>query len=426
MNSSTHPQLVRLIGRWSLLGLAVNGILGSGIFGIPATLAAAVGSASPWAVLLAGAAMGVIAACYAEVASQFTESGGTYLYVRCALGRFAGIQVGWMMLIVRLTACAASADLFVDYLAEFIPNIVQPVPRFMVITTLFGTLAAANYRGVVFGTYVSSASVAAKLTALGLLSMTGVLFMLHHPAIHISSPPAPNGQWLNAILLLFFAYGGYEMALNAAGEVTNPRRDAPFVILAGLLLVTLLYTTLQLIVIHVVADPAHSVRPLADAARAVMGPIGAVLVSAGALLSVFGFLSAALLAMPRSIFALAERGDFPAWLARVHPRFRTPHVSILIFAVPAWAAALLGSFSWNVTLSSAGRLIYFAAVCAAVPALRRRQPQAAAFRIPAGLLLPCAGVAICALLLTRVDRRYSVILAATVVTAIVNWLLVRD
>jgi amino acid transporter len=216
------------------------------------------------------------------------------------------------------------------------------------------------------------------------------------------------------------------MALNAASEVSDLRRDAPFAVFAGLLLVTLLYFTLQLIVIHLVQDPAHSVRPLADTARVVMGPIGAVLVSAGALLSVFGFLSAALLAMPRSILALAERGDFPSRLARVHPRFRTPYISILVFALPAWAAALFGSFSWNVTLSSVGRLIYFAAVCAAVPALRRRQPEAAAFRIPAGALLPCAGIAICALLLTRVDLGYSLILAAAITTASANWLLVRD
>ncbi len=120
------PHLARLIGRWSLLGLAVNGILGSGIFGLPATLAAAVGSASPWTVLLAGAAMGPIAACYAEVGSKSTESGGTYLYVRRALGRFAGIQVGWMMLLVRLTACAASADLLSTTLLDSCP--MSPAP----------------------------------------------------------------------------------------------------------------------------------------------------------------------------------------------------------------------------------------------------------------------------------------------------------
>jgi amino acid transporter len=426
MSGAPAPQLARLIGRWGLLGLAVNGILGSGIFGLPATIAAAVGSASPWTVLLAGGAMAVIAACYAEVASQFTESGGTYLYVRRALGQLAGIQVGWMMLLVRLTACAASADLFVDYLAGFVPDVVLPLPRCAATTLLFGVLTTVNYRGVRAGTAVSTASVAAKLTALGVLCAAGALYLLTHPVSHQAPSSAPLGHWLNAILLLFFAYGGYEMALNAGGEVGNSRKDAPFAIFGGLVLVTLLYSTLQLIVIHLVADPANSARPLADAARVIAGPTGAHLVSAAALLSVFGFLSASMLGMPRSLYALGESGDFPALLAKVHPRFRTPYVSVLAFALPAWLAALFGSFSWNVTLSSVGRLVYFAAVCAAVPALRNRRPVAAAFRLPGGALVPCAGIAICAVLLTRVDLGGSLILAATVAAGVVNWLIVKD
>jgi amino acid transporter len=331
-----------------------------------------------------------------------------------------------MMLLVRLTACAASANLFIDYLTGFLPVISHPLPRFAVITLLFGTLTTANYRGVVAGTALSSVSVAAKLAALGVLCGTGAVYLLTHPAVQEAPAPAPLGHWLNAILLLFFAYGGYEMALNAGGEVSNPRRDAPFAVFGGLLLVTLLYTTLQLIVMHLVPDPADSIRPLADAARVVMGPAGAVLVSAGALLSVFGFLSASMLGMPRGIFALAQSGDFPAQFARIHPDFRTPYVSILAFALPAWLAALFGSFAWNVTLSSVGRLVYLAAVCAAVPALRKHQPTAAAFRVPGGALLPCAGIAICAVLLTRADLGRSLILAATIAVAAVNWFMVKD
>jgi APA family basic amino acid/polyamine antiporter len=144
----------------------------------------AVGSASPWAVLLAGAAMALIAACYAEVASQFTESGGTYLYVRRALGRFAGLEVGWILLLVRLTACAASADLFVDYLAGFVPEVALPIPRFAAITILFGILMTVNYRGVRAGTAVSTVSVAAKLSA-HIIFAAGVLVQLFsRQAVH--------------------------------------------------------------------------------------------------------------------------------------------------------------------------------------------------------------------------------------------------
>jgi APA family basic amino acid/polyamine antiporter len=125
------------------------------------------------------------------------------------------------------------------------------------------------------------------------------------------------------------------------------------------------------------------------------------------------------------MFALAERGDFPARFARVHPRMRTPHVAIAVFAALIWIFALFGSFSWNVTLSAVARLAYYGAVCAAVPMLRSRQPGAAMFRVPGGPTLPILGVAICAVLLTRVDFTKSVILIATIVIATLNWFGVR-
>ncbi|HEY0767443.1 MAG TPA: amino acid permease, partial [Steroidobacteraceae bacterium] len=141
---SAQPQLVRAIGRWSMVALVVNSILGSGIFGLPSAVAGLVGNLSPVAVLIAGAGMAVIIVCYAEVASQFAETGGTYLYVRHAFGRFAGVQVGWLMLLSRLTACAAGVNLLVIYLGEFWPAATEALPRLSVISVFLGTLAAAN------------------------------------------------------------------------------------------------------------------------------------------------------------------------------------------------------------------------------------------------------------------------------------------
>ncbi|HLY53276.1 MAG TPA: hypothetical protein VKQ31_09735, partial [Steroidobacteraceae bacterium] len=182
---------------------------------------------------------------------------------------------------------------------------------------------------------------------------------------------------------------------------------------------------LQLIVMRVLPDASTSARPLVDVARVMMGSGGAVLVSIGVLISVYGYLSANLLGVPRGVFALAERGDFPAAFAAIHPRFRTPHVSIVAIALAVWGFALFGSFAWNVTLSAVARLLYYGAVCAAVPVLRRKQPQAATFRLPLGPVLPALGIAICLTLLTRVDFSKSLILLAVILTALVNWLLVR-
>ena len=422
---TASPQLVRAIGRWSMVALAVNSILGSGIFGLPSAVAGLLGAASPWAVLLAALAMGVIIACYAEVASQFDTTGGTYLYIRYSFGRFAGLQVGWLMLLSRLTACAAAVNLLVTYLGEFWPDAPQPLPRLTVITLFIGTLAAVNYRGVGAGTLVSNTSVVAKLAALGVVCVVGLAYIAVHPHAAVAAVSPGAGGWLQAMLLLLFAYGGYEAALNPMGEARDPRRDVAFALFVALLVLTAIYAALQLIVIDVLPDAARSARPLADAARVMMGRPGAALISIGALISVYGYISANLLTVPRGLFALAEGGDFPAGFAAVHERFRTPYVSIVAFAVLLWGFAQFAGFSWNVTLSAVARLFYYGAVCGAVPVLRARQPNAALVRVPGGLLLPIAGVAICAVLLTAVDFSKSLILLATIGVAGVNWLVVR-
>jgi APA family basic amino acid/polyamine antiporter len=420
---SSAPQLVRAIGRWSMVALAVNCILGSGIFGLPSVVAGYVGSLSPLAVILAGLAMAVIIGCYAEVASQFTETGGHYIYVRRAFGRFAGLQVGWLNLLGRLTACAAAVNLLIVSLGQFWPQAGALLPRFAIATLLVGTLAGANYRGVAAGTLVSNVSTIAKLVPLAVVCGVGLMFLATHAA---AAQPAGSGGvdgWLKAMLLLIFAYGGYETALNPMGEAEDPRRDAGFALFVALIVVMFLYTVLQFIVVGALPDAAGSTRPLADVARVMMGAGGAVLVSVGVLISVYGYLSANLLTMPRGTFALAERGDFPAAFAAIHPRYRTPHVSIVAVALAVWVFALFGSFAWNVTLSAVARLFYYGAVCAAVPVLRRRQPEAALFRLPFGPVLPALGVLICLTLLTRVDFSKSLILGAVILAASVNWLL---
>jgi basic amino acid/polyamine antiporter, APA family len=421
------PTLIRAIGRWSMVALVVNSIIGSGIFGLPSVVAGLVGRWSPEAVLVAGLAMGVIIACYAEVASQFTETGGHYLYVRRAFGRFAGLQVGWMNLLSRLTACAAAVNLLVISLGEFWPHASAPLPRLIVVSLFVGTLAAANYRGVAAGTLVSNVSVIAKLVPLAVVCVVGLAWLASEPQPAALAPVSSAGAdgWLKATLILFFSYGGYEVALNPVGEAKDPCRDAPFALFVALGVVTLLYIALQFVVVGVLPDAAHSARPLADVAQVTMGRAGAALISLGALVSVYGYLSANLLNNPRAMFALAERRDFPAWFAAIHPRFRTPYVSVVVFAIVVWGFALLGNFAWNVTLSAVARLFYYGAVCAAVPALRRKQPEATRLRLPGGPVLPALGVLICLALLTRVDFSKSLILVATIAVATANWLVVR-
>jgi basic amino acid/polyamine antiporter, APA family len=423
---AARPQLIRAIGRWSMVALVVNSTVGSGVFGLPATLAGLVHQGSPFAVLIAGAGMGVIVACYAEVASQFTQTGGTYLYLRHTFGRLAGLQVGWLTLLTRLTACAANVNLLVAYLGEFWPELTHGTGRALLITAFIGTLAAVNYRGVGAGTAMSNAAAVTKILALGALAIAGLIWVGLHPPHAAMTASASGRDWLHAMVLLLFAYGGYEAALNPMGEARNPKRDAAFALLCALGIVTLLYTSLQWVVIAVLADPAHSMRPLADVARVLVGPAGAAVVSIAALISVYGFISANLLTVPRSLFALAEGGDFPRLFAAVHPRWRTPHVAVAVFALSVWLFSLFAGFAWNVTLSAVARVFYYAGICAAVPVLRRRQGQAAVWRVPGGVLAPVTGIFLCAVLLTGVDFSQSAILLVTVGVALLNWWVVRS
>ena len=404
----------------------MNSIIGSGVFGLPSTVAGHLGKLSPVAVLLAGGGMAVIFACFAEVASRFQHAGGPYLYARAAFGRGMGIQMAWMLCLGQVAAPAANANLFVIYLGEFWPHATDPIPRALILTILVGLLALVNVRGVRAGAQVSNFFTAAKLVPLFAVIALG-LFVLHaHPAAGTAAPAATTSQWLKALLLLVFAYGGFETALAPMGEAKDPRRDAPFALFTALVVCTVLYALIQWVVVGVLPDAAHSHRPLADVARVAVGSVGAALVAVGALISFYGYLSAKILAMPRVTFALAEQGDFPRAFAAIHPRFHTPYISILVFSALVWAFALSGEFKWNVTLSAVARLLYYAVCCAALPVLRRKQPGEARFHLPAGNLFAGIAVLMCAVLVTQVDFGQSLILLATIAVGLLNWLAVRN
>jgi basic amino acid/polyamine antiporter, APA family len=417
--------LVRAIGRWSLVALVVNSIIGSGVFGLPSTVAGLIGRSSIWAVVAAGCGMCIIVGCFAEVASRFQQAGGPYLYARVAFGRLMGIETAWMLWLGQATAPAANANLFLIYLGEFFPQAREAIPRAVILTFLVGLLTFINIRGVRGGTRISNLFTVAKLVPLfAVIALGLVMLAKHHWSVATPPVSSPTGTWMKAVLLMVFAYGGFETALAPMSEAKNPRRDAPFALFTALLLCTGTYALIQWSVVGVLPDAAHSSRPLADVARVAVGPIGAALVAIGALVSLYGYLSAKILAMPRVLFALAEQGDFPRAFAAVHRRFRTPYVSILAFAAMVWAFALIGEFKWNVTLSAVARLLYYGVGCAALPILRRKDPNDAMFKLPAGNVFAAIGVILCIALVTRVDFGQSLIVLGTIGLALVNWLVV--
>jgi APA family basic amino acid/polyamine antiporter len=422
--------LIRAMGRWTLTALVINSIIGSGIFGLPSVVAGYVGKQSPLAYLVAAAGIGVVIACFAEVASQFGAAGGPYLYAREAFGRFIGIEIAWLLWLVRLTAAAAAANLFINYLAEFWPAIREPITRLVVLTVLIGFLAVVNVRGVKSGAAANNVFTVAKLAPLILFVIAGGVFLLRqHAAFPIESQSGasvPIRNWLEAVLVLLFAYGGFDGAVIPMAEAKDPRRDTPFALLAALVTVTLLFCSIQYVVVGVLAGAAVTDRPLAAAARQFGGTPGAALISAGALISVYGYLTAQMLHTPRLAFALGEKGDFPQFFARIHSRYQTPYISILAFAGFVWCLAAAGSFTWNVFVSSVGRLFIYGFTCAALPVLRRKYPHARAYRLPAGNFFALLGVLFMALLASRMSRGDGIVLLATMGIAIANWLWVRN
>lgn len=423
MADQKQSELVRAIGRWTLAGLVLNGIIGGGIFGVPSLVAGQLGRASPWAYLIAAAGVGIIIACFAEVGSRFREAGGVYLYAREGFGRFAGIQIAWVAWLARLTAVAANSNLFVSYLAEFWAPATNPVPRLIILTVLVGLLATVNYRGVSGGARLSSIFVVAKLVPLMLFVLLGAFFL--HRAMSVTAPSATGGAWLDAVLVLVYTFGGFETALFSMSEAKDPQRDVPFSLFIGLALTTLLFTGIQMVVVTALAAPEMTDRPLAAAAAQFLGPAGALMMTAGALVSIYGNLASNVLNSPRLTYTLADRGDFPRSLAAVHPRFHTPHVSIVVFALMVWGLAVAGSFRWNVTLSAVARLLTYASTCAVVIALRKKQPGREAFHLPAGRLVALVGIVFSLVLATRMDWTALIILTVTAAIAFVNWVWAR-
>ncbi|MBO0912700.1 MAG: APC family permease, partial [Acidobacteria bacterium] len=242
----------------------------------------------------------------------------------------------------------------------------------------------------------------------------------HHP-FAIAAPAGPAGDWIHAILLLIFAYGGYETALTPGGEAKDPRRDYPFALFVALGTCAFVYTATQWIVISIVPLSAMTNRPIAAAVEAMIGQRGAEVVSVAILIATFGYLSANVLGFPRILFALAERGDVPSVMAGVHPRFRTPHVAILVLAAGALIFSLVGGFQWNVTISAIARLIYYGSVCAALPALRRkREVREPLFRLPAGNVFAVLAIGVSVLLFPKLDKPGLLVMTSVAIAIAVN------
>ena len=403
--------LRRELTKWDLTALGVNQVLGGAVFLMPALVFAQLGNWSIWAVASVGLLAMCIALCFAEAGSRFEGTGGAALYAHTAFGRFAGFEVGWMLWVVRTTSWASVVNGLADALGYYWPTLRAGSWRQLLIAGLILVLTGINIRGIKQSAWAVNVLTVGKLVPLALFIVLG----LPHVAWGALAPQEPllSHPIAAPALYLIFAYGGYEVVPVPAGETKDPRRAVPFAMIMTILVAGLVMTLAQVVAVGTLPGLAMSKTPLADAALLLMGAWGALLMTVGASLSMTGQNMGSALSGSRNLFGLAEQGDLPPLFARLHPKYRTPVVAIVLTSLLTIALALSGTFASMATVSAVARLVVYVGTAAAVLWLRRG--SRAAFTVPGGPVVPVVALAVCVAILagaTPVQRESGVIALA--------------
>lgn len=398
---SEQPTVIRTVGRWQLVGLSVNDVVGSGIYLLPAAAAALLGTLSIGAVLLAGVAVSLLVLCYAQASSFFDETGGSYLYAREAFGSFVGFEVGWMLVITRVVTAAALSNGLAEAVTHFLPMADTGGARVLIVTLSLALLAWINVAGVRSAARAGVFLAISKLLPLAMFMVIGVFYVDMSQAVSIPFSEIPLKDLGKGALLLMFAYAGFENMPAAAAEYRNPRKDVPFAMLAMIVIVTLIYVVVQWVSLGTLPGLGASTTPLADASASFGGTWLALILTVGAAISILGTNCNTILFAPRYVMALSNDGYGPAVLGRIHPRYRTPAVAIIAVSIVSLVLALSGSFVELAVLSTVARLTAYLSVSAGVLVLRKQhEHKKGALRLVGGPVIPVLGVLITLALLT--------------------------
>jgi amino acid transporter len=390
------PGLLRGLGRFDVVALCVNSIVGAGVFAMPAGLAVDAGRYSLAVIFVAFAVVGFLALSLAEVSSRYDVTGGPQVYAQRTFGPLTGFTVGWLFSVSRLASYALIAQIMLDYAAALWPALAAPMPRAAAITLFTIFLAVLNVRGVKRGAWVGNLLTVAKLLPLGLLALAGLWFAGWNE-IPATEPKQPDGL-MDALQLALFACVGFDVAAIVAGEMRDPRRDLPVSILGGLAISCLLYLLLMIACYGILPDTAASKLPLAEAAESLIGPAGATLMAIAAVVSCAGGLAVQMLVSPRNIYALGESGDLPRAIVAVHPTFRTPWVSIITYATLSWLLTITGTFKYLLAIFVISRMLAYGSTAAALIVLRRREGPAPV-PVRGGVVVSVLAIAACVALL---------------------------
>ncbi|MSR03808.1 MAG: APC family permease [Gemmatimonadetes bacterium] len=417
--------LARTIGPFGLGASVINLIIGSSIFVFPATIAATLGGPGILAYVVAAALMGLIALCFAESGSRVTGTGGMYAYVETAFGPFTAWLVGLLTYLgVQLVATAVVGTVFIRSLSVLVPVVGEGMPRALILVLTFGIFAWINIRGGARGgVRVVELVTFAKLAPLILLGIIGlVAFRPEFVRWDVIPPAADIGRMAMRLLYLF---AGLESALAVSGELRDPARTVPRGILGGLVAATIIYLGVQFAAQGLLGPelPTHTQAPLADAAAVVFGDGGRTFILLAAVISTIGFLSAAMLIAPRTLYAMALAGRIPRAIAAVHPRFGSPAVAIMVHAALSCVLAIVADFDTLTALSSSALLLIYFVCCAATLVLQRRRigEDGAPFRLIGGPVIPLAAMGLVVVLATTLERREVGAVGVTVLLAAVTY-----
>ena len=394
-----EPLVRRLsvIGLWLLI---INGMIAAGIFGLPAEAARLAGGFSPWVFAISAALISPIILCFAQLGSYFTATGGPVLYAGKAFGPIVGFQAGWCLYVARLLAFAANVNLLVNSLPYFLGGAIGSGLRLPLLFATCSLLTVLNVVGI--RAAIHSLSVLTVLKFLPLIALVSFGLWKLHWNLRLQIPTDPHDLGA-AVLLVVYAYTGFESGLVVAGEARHPQRDLPRALLAALFLCSALYVLIQAVSIAALPTLALSTRPLVDVAAALMGPSGALLLTAGLITSVGANLVGSMFSSPRITYSLALEAHLPHWFGTVHPTYKTPVWSVVFFGTACFSLAASSGFAWLAGLSVLTRLLLYLVCIGAIPRLKSQFGTApAALRLPGGYLVPALAVAVCIGLLTQV------------------------
>jgi basic amino acid/polyamine antiporter, APA family len=396
--------LLRALGFWALATSIVNITVGGSIFALPGTLAASMGAAAPFAFILGTVLFTPIVLCFASAGSRLTATGGPYSYVHAAFGKFPGFVVATIFWISNVAGSGSMAAALSDQIAHVLPSLGEPLPRSLLLLAVYGLLTAVNACGVRAGAAANMAFAAAKVLPLVLLAAFGMHYV-HIENLRIQEIPT-SASIGSSLVLVVFAYSGIETALSPSGEVLNPAKVVPRAALAGVAVVVILYSWLQLVAQGVLGTSlAGNGTALATVGDVIL-PGGGGCVVLTATLSLIGTLHGDLLGSSRLLYALARDGFLPAQLSIVSERRRVPVRSVLAHALVAWFLAAAGNFTSLALVSGGAICLVYIGCCAAAWQLQRTNAgdTALPWKLRGHGLIPMSGISGLLLILSTLQQ----------------------